>query len=246
MTRFKILIEFDGTDYAGWQRQTNAPSIQASLEQAINDFCRENVTIYGAGRTDAGVHGRAMAAHFDLERPATPERVRDALNFHLREQPISVLSANLVEDDFHARFSCLARHYEYRILNRRAPASLTRAFCWWVPVSLDYEKMHEAAQFLVGTHDFTTFRATMCQSNSPVKSINAVDVRAEGEFILITCNALSFLHNQVRSIVGSLVEVGKGRWAVQDLKSVLDAKDRTACGPVAPACGLYFVKADYP
>ncbi|MEL6506030.1 MAG: tRNA pseudouridine(38-40) synthase TruA [Pseudomonadota bacterium] len=246
MTRYKLLIEFDGTPYAGWQRQKNAPSVQACVELAVAEFCGETVTLAAAGRTDAGVHALGMVAHVDIEKPVRADQVRDGLNFHLGDAPIVILDASVVAADFHARFRCTGRHYRYAILNRRAPAALTRRRAWHVIGPLDAPLMHQAAQSLVGQHDFTTFRASQCQAESPVKTLNAIAVTRCGERVEITCHARSFLHHQVRSMAGSLVMVGRGRWSPADFEAALKARDRARCGPVAPPDGLYFVRADYP
>ncbi len=245
MPRYKLIIEFDGGPFVGWQRQENGPSVQAAVEAAAEALCGEKTTVHGAGRTDAGVHALAMAAHMDLPRAYGDGVVRDALNQHLKPQPISVLSAETVTDDFHARFSCVRRAYEYRIVNRRAPLSLLAGRAWRISTALDADAMHDAAQVLVGRHDFSTFRASQCQAETPIKSLHSIAVLRSGEDIRIRCEARSFLHHQVRSIVGSLAEVGRGKWRKSDLRAALDAKDRSACGPVAPAEGLYFMRADY-
>ena len=245
MPRYKISLEFDGTDYAGWQRQKNAGSIQAALETAINQFCGEMVVVNGAGRTDAGVHALAMVAHMDLSRAWRADQVRDAVNFHLRPQPIVITAAEQVSDEFHARFSCTRRSYEYRILNRRAPAALQRNHAWWIPEKLDAHAMAEATSVLLGKHDFTTFRASQCQAQSPIKTLSHLSVQHSQQQIVVQTYAPSYLHHQVRSIVGSLVEIGRGKWTAANLKQALMAADRKACGPVAPASGLYFVSAEY-
>ncbi len=245
MPRYKLTLEYDGGGFVGWQRQENGLSIQEAVENAVHRFCGEHVHVYSAGRTDSGVHALAMAAHLDLETSWPVKTIRDALNFHLRPAPISILSVELAADDFHARFSCVRRAYEYRIINRRAPLALDRGRAWRVAVRLDAEAMHDAAQVLVGRHDFTTFRSAKCQSASPVKSVEEISVMRLAEDIFIRCSARSFLHNQVRSFAGSLAEVGKGKWRARELKAALEAKDRAACGPVAPGEGLYFLRADY-
>jgi len=245
MARYKLIIEYDGTDFVGWQRQENGLSIQESIERAVAAFCGETVNAHAAGRTDSGVHAFAMAAHIELVKDWPADVVRDALNHHLLPAPIVILAAERVADDFHARFSCVGRAYEYRIVNRRTPLALDRNRAWRVTFKLDAEAMDKAAQVLVGRHDFTTFRSTKCQSDSPVKTLNEISVSRVGEDIYIRCAARSFLHNQVRSFVGSLVEVGKGKWRARDIKAALEAADRTRCGPVAPAEGLYFLRADY-
>ena len=245
MARYKLIIEYDGTDFVGWQRQENGLSIQESIERAVAAFCGETVNAHAAGRTDSGVHAFAMAAHIELVKDWPADVVRDALNHHLLPAPIVILAAERVADDFHARFSCVGRAYEYRIVNRRTPLALDRNRAWRVTFKLDAEAMDKAAQVLVGRHDFTTFRSTKCQSDSPVKTLDEISVSRVAEDIYIRCAARSFLHNQVRSFVGSLVEVGKGKWRAHDLKAALEAADRTRCGPVAPAEGLYFLRADY-
>jgi tRNA pseudouridine38-40 synthase len=245
MPRYKIIVEYDGTPFSGWQIQANGPSIQGELARAIEGFsgCRE--VPRGAGRTDAGVHSRGQAAHFDLVRAYSPETVRDALNSHLRPAPIAILACETVDENFDARFSAKARHYLYRIVTRRAPLALDRDRAWQVRVPLDAGAMHEAAQLLLGRHDFTTFRSAQCQAKSPLRTLDRLDVSVEGENILIEASARSFLHHQVRSMAGSLKLVGEGKWTSGDLRGALEAKDRAACGPVAPACGLTFMKVDY-
>lgn len=246
MTRYKLVIEYDGTPFAGWQRQENGPSVQAALERAAQKLDGGPRTVYGAGRTDAGVHALAMAAHLDLETERDADTVRDALNHHLKPDPVAVLSAEKVADDFHARFSAVRRGYLYRFIDRRPPLALDRDRVWRVPVPLDAAAMHAAAQCLVGTHDFTTFRDSRCQSASPVKSLDAISVRRAGAEIHLEVEAISFLHRQIRSIAGSLVEVGTGKWSVDDFQDALAAADRTSCGPVAPPDGLYLAFVDYP
>jgi tRNA pseudouridine38-40 synthase len=245
MPRYKIVIEYDGTPFSGWQIQANGPSIQGELARAMEGFsgCRE--VPRGAGRTDAGVHARGQAAHFDLPRAYPPETVRDALNFHLRPAPIAILSCETVDERFDARFSAKARHYLYRIVTRRAPLALDRDRAWQVRAPLDAGAMHEAAQLLLGRHDFTTFRSAQCQASSPLRTLDRLAVSAEDESILIAASARSFLHHQVRSMAGSLKLVGEGKWTPTELRGALDARDRAACGPVAPACGLTFMKVDY-
>jgi len=245
MPRFSLTIEYDGGPFVGWQRQDNAPSVQGALEDAIEKLSGARVTVHGAGRTDAGVHALGQVAHFDLEKEFAPDKVRDALNHHLRPDPVSVLDAAVVADDFHARFSATNRHYLFRILNRRSPPALDIGKVWPVQVKLDAQAMHHAAQALVGSHDFTTFRAAECQAQSPVKTLDRIDVSRRGEEIHITTNARSFLHHQVRSFVGSLKLVGEGKWTARDLKDALQARDRSACGPVCPPDGLYLVKVEY-
>jgi tRNA pseudouridine38-40 synthase len=245
MPRYKLILEYDGTPFVGWQMQENGPSVQARLADAIKAFAGEETVPRGAGRTDAGVHANGQVAHFDLARDWPCEKVRDALNAQLRPDPISVLACELAKPDFDARFSATGRHYLYRIVDRRAPLALDRDRAWGVFRALDAKAMHEAAQTLIGHHDFTTFRSTECQSASPVKTLDRLDVIRDGEEIRVETSARSFLHNQVRSMVGSLKLVGDGRWTANDLNKALQARDRSACGPVAPPHGLYLVKVDY-
>jgi tRNA pseudouridine38-40 synthase len=245
MPRYKLTLEYDGTPFVGWQMQENGPSVQGRLAEAIRAFADEDVLPRGAGRTDAGVHAKGQVAHFDLAKEWACDKVRDALNAQLRPDPISVLACELASSDFDARFSATARHYLYRIVDRRAPLALDRNRAWGVFRPLDARAMHEAAQSLVGHHDFTTFRSTECQSASPIKTLDRLGVIRDGEEIGIEASARSFLHNQVRSMVGSLKLVGEGRWTKRDLEAALAATDRSACGPVAPAHGLYLIKVDY-
>ncbi|MFY0614940.1 MAG: tRNA pseudouridine(38-40) synthase TruA [Hyphomicrobiaceae bacterium] len=245
MPRYKLTIEYDGTTFVGWQIQAEGRSVQGELAAAIARFCGEQVVVRGAGRTDSGVHARGQVAHIDLAKDWPAEKVRDAINFHLKPQPIAVLECTPVDDDFDARFSAIARHYRYRILSRRAPVVLVAGRVWWVPVPLDVHAMQDAAQVLVGRHDFTTFRATGCQAKSPVKTLDRLDVSQNGDEIWIEASARSFLHHQVRSLAGALKVVGSGKWTRADLAEVLAACDRTRCAPVAPAAGLYFMQVDY-
>jgi tRNA pseudouridine38-40 synthase len=245
MPRYKLTIEYDGTPFAGWQVQDNAATVQGALNAAVAAFCGEAVAIQGAGRTDAGVHALGQVAHVDLARDWDADTVRDAVNFHLRPQPVAILSAEIVDGDFNARFSAIKRHYRYRILNRRADLALDIGRVWRVPRRLDVDAMQAAARHLVGKHDFTTFRASECQAKSPVKTLDALDVARTGDEVAVTTSARSFLHNQVRSMVGSLVMVGDGKWTPDNLAAALAAKDRAACGPVAPPEGLYLVRVDY-
>jgi tRNA pseudouridine38-40 synthase len=245
MPRFKLVIEYDGTPFVGWQLQAGGPSVQGLIGAAIAAFSGERVALYGAGRTDAGVHALGQVAHFDLARDWRADRVRDALNARLRPQPIAVLSAEKVDPGFDARFSAKRRHYLYRIVNRRADLALERRRAWRVPRRLDAAAMHAAAQALVGRHDFTTFRAAECQAKSPVKTLDRLAVERSGDEIRIYASARSFLHHQVRSMVGSLVQVGEGKWSAKNLAAALAARSRGACGPVAPAEGLYLASVEY-
>ncbi|MGD9543405.1 MAG: tRNA pseudouridine(38-40) synthase TruA [Methylocystis sp.] len=246
MPRFALTIEYDGAPYVGWQRQTNGVSVQQRLEEALAALTGgARAVVHGAGRTDAGVHALGQVAHVDLSRDWRVDRLRDAINAHLKPDPIAVLSARTVGDDFEARFSAVRRHYRYVIDNRRAPLTLTLGRAWHVKRPLDAGAMHEAAQSLVGRHDFTTFRASECQANSPMRTLERLDVRRDGERIEIVVSARSFLHNQVRSMAGSLEHVGSGKWRVEDLALALLAKDRARCGQVAPPHGLYLVAVDY-
>jgi tRNA pseudouridine38-40 synthase len=245
MPRYRLLLEYDGAPFTGWQRQDNGPSVQGALEDAIEKLSAMRVTVTGAGRTDAGVHARGQVAHFDLEKEYDDETVRDALNAHLRPHPIAILQASRVAADFHARFSATGRHYQYRILSRRSPPTLDRGHVWHVARALDAAAMHDAAQVLVGRHDFTTFRSVQCQAKSPDKTLDRLDVTAQGEEIVVYARARSFLHHQVRSMVGSLKLVGEGKWTARLLQRALEARDRTACGPVAPSDGLTLLGVDY-
>jgi tRNA pseudouridine38-40 synthase len=245
MPRYKLIIEYDGAPFCGWQYQDNGPSVQGALEDAVKAMTGENVRVGGAGRTDAGVHALGQVAHIDLTKAYRADRVRDALNAHLRPNPIGVLSAEIVPDDFDARFSAVRRHYLYRIANRRANLAVDAGHVWRVARPLDAGAMHEAAQVLIGKHDFTTFRDTECQAKSPEKTLDVLNVTRDGENVNITTNARSFLHSQVRSMVGSLVWVGHGRWTASNMRKALEARDRAACGPVAPPDGLYLVRVDY-
>lgn len=245
MARYKLTIEYDGTPFCGWQRQADRMSVQQALEEAIERFSGERVTTQAAGRTDAGVHALAQVAHFDLSKDWDPFRIREALNYHLKPHPVVIIESEAVGTEFEARFSATARHYEYRILNRRAPAALERNQVWHVPVPLDAQRMHEAAQLLLGRHDFSTFRSAECQANSPIRTLDVFDVAGDGEVISITASARSFLHHQVRSMVGSLKLVGEGKWSPADFRAALDAADRRRCGPMAPASGLYLTGVDY-
>jgi len=246
MARFALTLEWDGTPYMGFQRQPHGPSVQAAIEAAIFAITGETVSLHAAGHTDTGVHARAMRAHFDLVRPFDPFRLGQAINARLKPQPIAVLDARVVADDWHARFSCIGRAYEYRIINRRAPLTLEVGRAWRIVRPLDAEAMHVAAQSLVGLHDFTTFRSVHCQSASPVKTLDRLDVWRVGDEVRIAAAARSFLHHQVRSMVGCLSLVGHGQWTHDDLVAALDAKDRCKLGLNAPPEGLYFISATYP
>lgn len=245
MPRTKIIVEYDGGPFVGWQRQANGRSVQQAIEEAVTAFSGETVVVKGAGRTDSGVHALGQVAHFDLTRAWPTDTVRDALNAHLKPEPIAVLSAEAVDENFDARFSALARHYLYRISQRRAPPALDRGRAWWVAAPLDAEAMHAAAQALVGQHDFTTFRSAECQARSPIKTLDRLDVSREGDEIAVRASARSFLHNQVRSMVGTLKKVGDRSWAITAVGEALAARDRACSGPVAPAEGLYLVAVDY-
>lgn len=246
MTRYKLVVEYDGTEFVGWQRQTNGPSVQAALEAAVTGFCGESAIVQGAGRTDSGVHALGQVAHVDLKRDTTADTVRDALNAHLKPNLVSVLSAVAVPDGFHARFSAMERVYEYRILNRRSPPALRHGQVWHVPGALDTDAMDDAAQVLVGKHDFTTFRATLCQARSPVKTLTSLQVVRHDDDISIHARAPSFLHHQVRNIVGTLKLVGDGKWSKADVAAALAACDRTRGGPTAPPQGLFLTEVVYP
>jgi len=243
--RYKLTIEYDGAPFCGWQIQADQVTVQGVLTAAVTALTGDTVLVQGAGRTDAGVHARGQVAHVDLARDWPTDTVRDALNAHLRPHPVAVLSAERVPDDFNARMSAVKRHYLYRIINRRADLALDAGHAWRVPRPLDAAAMHDAAQRLVGKHDFTTFRSTECQAKSPVKTLDQFDVERHGDHVYVIASARSFLHNQVRSMVGSLVAVGDGKWSADDLSRALQARDRTACGQVAPPDGLYLMKVDY-
>ena len=245
MPRYRLTIEYDGGPYRGFQAQAELPSVQGAIEAAVLGFTGETVRIHAAGRTDTGVHATGQVIHLDLTRDWKPEVVMNALNAHLVPQPVAVLDAVVVADDWHARFSAKARRYQYRILNRPAPPALDRGKVWHVKKPLDAAAMQDAAQVLVGHHDFTTFRDMQCQAKSPMKTLDVASVRREGEMVLLEFASRSFLHRQVRSMAGSIVEVGVGRWTRADLAAALEAKDRRACGPVAPADGLYFTGVRY-
>lgn len=246
MTRFALTIEFDGGPYMGWQWQDHGPSVQGAIEEAIFKTTGEKTLVYSAGRTDAGVHALGMRAHVDVQKPLPPFRLMGAINAHLRPHPIAILACEAVDPEWHARYTCIGRSYEYRILNRRAPLTLEKGRVWRIGPEMDADAMHEAAQLLVGLHDFTTFRSTACQSASPLKTLDRLNVRREGDHIIVEAAALSFLHHQVRSMVGCLAAVGLGRWTAHDLKAALAARNRSALAENAPPEGLYFVAARYP
>ena len=246
MTRWRLTVEYDGGPFMGWQRQDHGPSVQQTLEDAIERMTGERAVFTAAGRTDAGVHALAMPVHVDVTKALTAHRLREGLNALVRPQPVSVLEAEEVANDWHARFSCTGRRYLYRILNRRAPPALDRGRAWHIAVPLDADAMQAGAAMLIGRHDFTTFRSAQCQSDSPVKTLDQLDVRREGDEILVEAAARSFLHHQVRSMVGCLALVGRGQWRPDDMGKALDARDRAALGLNAPPHGLYFAGASYP
>jgi tRNA pseudouridine38-40 synthase len=243
--RYKLTIEYDGAPFCGWQIQADQLTVQGVLTTAVAALSGDKALVQGAGRTDAGVHARAQVAHVDLTKEWATDTVRDGLNAHLRPHPVAVLAAERVADDFNARASAVKRHYLYRIINRRPDLTVDRGHAWRVARPLDVAAMHAAAQRLVGKHDFTTFRSTECQAKSPVKTLDQLDVERDGDIVNVRASARSFLHNQVRSMVGSLVYVGEGKWSADDLARALDARDRTACGQVAPPDGLYLMQVDY-
>ncbi|SMF75530.1 tRNA pseudouridine(38-40) synthase TruA [Allosphingosinicella indica] len=246
MTRFRLTVEFDGRPFMGWQRQAHGPSVQQAIEEAAAAITGEAAVLHAAGRTDAGVHALAMTAHVEIAKPIAAERLMDGINAKLRPLPVAVLAASQVPDEWHARFSCIGRRYLYRIRNRRAPLALDAGRAWRVPVPLDADAMQRAAQVLVGRHDFTTFRSVHCQAESPVKTLDLLRVTRSGELIEIEAEARSFLHHQVRSMVGCLQLVGRGKWSADELGAALQARDRAALGLNAPPDGLFFVEARYP
>ncbi|WP_353228859.1 tRNA pseudouridine(38-40) synthase TruA [Novosphingobium sp.] len=246
MPRFALVLEWDGTPFFGFQRQPRQPSVQAAVEAALLAVTGEAVAVHAAGRTDTGVHARGMPAHFDLSRDFAPFRLSEAINALLRPQPVAVVDCRVVADDWHARFSCVGRAYEYRIINRRAPLTLDLHRAWRITRPIDADAMHDAAQLLVGSHDFTTFRSAHCQAKSPIRTLDRLDVRRDGDRVMITAAARSFLHHQVRSMVGCLALVGQGMWTRDDLAAALAAKDRCKLGLNAPPDGLYFMNAVYP
>jgi tRNA pseudouridine38-40 synthase len=246
MTRFALTIEFDGRPFMGWQRQPHGPSVQQAIEEALGKFLPTRPAVHAAGRTDAGVHATAMRAHVDIDRTITPFRLTEALNALLRPAPVAILDCRVVPDDWHARFSCLGRRYEYRIANRRPPLTFENGLVWRIARPLDSDAMHAAAQRLIGLHDFTTFRSVHCQSESAVKTLDRLDVVRTGDRIAIYAEARSFLHHQVRSMVGCLALVGTGQWTIDDISVALEARDRARLGLNAPPDGLYFTGAQYP
>ncbi len=246
MTRFKLLVEYDGAPFMGWQRQPHGPSVQQTIEDAVSSIIQDDALVYGCGRTDAGVHATSMAAHVDIIKEFSAFRLGEALNARMAPHPVVIVAAKAVADDWHARFDCIARRYRYRIVNRRAPLALEAGKAWRIPKPLDETAMHEAAQCLVGRHDFTTFRSAHCQAESPIKTLDRLDVSREGDEIVVEAKARSFLHHQVRSMVGCLSLVGQGRWSVDDMREALEAADRHRLGLNAPPDGLYFVEAIYP
>jgi len=245
VTRFRLTLEYDGAGFVGWQRQDNGPSVQQALEDAVFAFCGERVTAVAAGRTDAGVHALGQVVHLDIARAVAVETVRDAVNYHLRPAPIAVLAVEAAAADFHARFSAVERAYLYRIVNRRAPLALDRGRAWGVAAPLDAAAMAEAARALVGRHDFTSFRAASCQAASPVKTLDVLEVARAGDEVRVAARARSFLHHQVRNMVGTLKLVGEGKWSAADVAAALAARDRSAAGPTAPPGGLYLVEVRY-
>jgi len=243
MVRYKINIEYDGTTLIGWQINKDGVSVQSLLQEAIYKFCAQQTEVYSAGRTDAGVHALSMVAHFDLDKECDPETVMRAMNFYLTESPVSVLGCEKVSDDFHARFSCIKRYYKYIIINRNSPIVLEKNRAWWIPQKLDLEAMQKAGQKLLGNHDFTSFRSSQCQAKSPIKTLDTCSITKYGDRIVFEFSARSFLHHQVRNMVGTLVDIGLGK--PYDIDAIFEAKNREAAGVNAPSCGLYFVKAEY-
>ncbi len=243
MTRYKVILEYDGTDLIGWQENRQGPSVQSIMKDAIEKFCGARVDVVGAGRTDAGVHAVAMTAHFDITGEHSAETVMRALNFYLTEKPVSVLSCEIASDEFNARFDCTARHYKYVVLNRGAGPVLQKNRVYWVPRKLNIDAMRVAAEKLIGNHDFTSFRATQCQAKSPIKTLDRIEIVQNGDEVVFEFSARSFLHHMVRNIVGTLIEIGLGK--PYDIDEILVARNRAAAGPTAPASGLYFIRADY-
>jgi tRNA pseudouridine38-40 synthase len=248
MPRFRMTVEYEGTSYVGWQKQDNGHSVQSALQNSILSLTGETVLVRGAGRTDSGVHARGQVVHADLSRDWEPNKLRNALNAYLMvaKEKVSVIDVQAVDDTFDARFSAIKRHYLYRIISRPSPLAVEAGRAWWVSKPLDHEAMHAAAQTLVGHHDFTTFRSVHCQARSPVRTLDRLDVTRDGDLIEIRASAQSFLHNQIRSFAGTLKLAGQGKMTVEDVRAALEARDRKACGPVAPPEGLYFMQVDYP
>ncbi|MAG97059.1 MAG: tRNA pseudouridine(38-40) synthase TruA [Alphaproteobacteria bacterium] len=244
--RYRLKLEYDGGPFVGWQRQANGLAVQQVLEEAIGEFSGQTVIAFGAGRTDAGVHALGQVAHFDLDAEPPPDTVCDALNYHMRNHAVAVVEAEIAAADFDARFGAISRHYRYRIVNRRAPLTVDRGRAWLVPTPLDTDAMRVAAKHLVGHHDFTTFRSIRCQSKSPLKTLDELSVRCQGEEVLVEARARSFLHSQVRSMVGTLDRVGRGKWTPDDVAQALHARERARAGPTAPAHGLYLMSVAYP
>jgi tRNA pseudouridine38-40 synthase len=245
MPKYKITIEYDGTEISGWQRQGNAPSIQQFIEEAIESFSKEKVIVYAAGRTDAGVHALGQVAHFELEKDFPDYVVKRAINHFLKPNKIIILHCEIAESEFHARFSAKKRNYRYVILNRSSPSVLEANRAWHIHEKLDLVKLQEAANLLIGKHDFSSFRATHCQAQSPIKTLDEIKIYQEADKVIFTLRATSFLHHMVRNIVGTLILVGLGKWKVEDIKKALEAKKRAQAGPTAPAHGLYFTKVEY-
>ena len=243
MTRYKVVLEYDGTDLIGWQENHQGPSVQSLLKDAIEKFCGMRPNVVGAGRTDSGVHAVAMTAHFDIDGTHSPETVMRALNFYLTAQPVSVLSCEVVSNEFNARFDCIARHYKYIVLNRGSAPVLQKNRVYWVPRKLDIDAMRSAAEKLIGNHDFTSFRASECQAKSPIKTLDRISISQHNDLIVFEISARSFLHHMVRNIVGTLIEIGLGK--PYDIDKIFAARNRAAAGPTAPASGLYFIRADY-
>lgn len=242
MPRFKLTLEYDGTSFVGWQRQGDLPSVQGILEECLADFLNEPITVWGSGRTDAGVHAKGQVAHVDIPKSYAPFAIQGAMNKRLRHFPVTVLAVEKVSSDFHARFSAISRSYEYKILNQRAAPALERNRVWWIIRPLSVEAMREASTHLIGHHDFSSFRNSRCQAASPLKTLDELSIERKGDLIIIKTRARSFLHNQVRNMVGTLKRVGEGNWSPQKVKEILEAQDRRCAGPTAPACGLYLTE----
>ena len=245
MNRYKLIVEYDGTGLAGWQRQADVPSVQQCIEDSIEKFTNEKVRLHVAGRTDAGVHAYGQVAHFDMNKDMIADKIMGAINQHIKPNRIAIVKCDKVNDEFHARFSAKKRYYVYRIINRRAPLAIDSGRAWFVPIALDVEKMKEAASYLVGKHDFSSFRDSQCQSNSSVKTLDEVRIEQSGNLIEIYVSAKSFLHHMVRNITGTLKFVGEGKWKPEKMRDIIEARKRCAGGPTAPAHGLYFIKVDY-